>query len=239
MTNTTRRTAAVGLLFILGAAAVLLPNKKSSTEVVTVDEPTTASTVPTAAPSTTTTEVPETTTTVAPTTTAAPATTVVDTTTIPVTDPPTDPPTTPPPPPPTTKPALKTQEVAPVGAGDPAPAVRTAQGVCMTDDASCHPPDTPPRVAWPYCEEWHDTAAAVGWPESAGRVLSGIIWYESRCNPNAHNPSGATGLTQLLGWHCDPNCYDPAGNLAEALVLYRQEGGFCPAWRGDPAVGRC
>ena len=109
----------------------------------------------------------------------------------------------------------------------------------MTDDASCHPVDTPPRTPWPYCEEWHDTAAAVGWPESAGRVLSGIIWYESRCNPNAHNPSGATGLTQLLGWHCSPSCYDPAGNLAEALTLYQQEGGFCPAWRGDPAVGRC
>ena len=198
---------------------------------------------PTSEPETSTTQTPVTTSTTDPPTTAPTTTEVVTTTEPPTTVPPTDPPTTPPPPPPppatTAKAPLKAQEVAPVGAGDPAPAVRTAQGVCMTDDASCHPPDTPPRQAWPYCEEWHDTAAAVGWPESAGRVLSGIIWYESRCNPNAHNPSGATGLTQLLGWHCSPSCYDPAGNLAEALVLYRQEGGFCPAWRGDPAVGRC
>jgi hypothetical protein len=109
--------------------------------------------------------------------------------------------------------------------------------VCVTDDASCHPTDTPPRAVWRYCEQWHDLAAEVGWPEGQGPTLSYVMHRESSCDPNAYNRSGATGLMQLLGWHCDGGCRDPRGNLAEALVLW-QSSGWCP-WvlRGDPVTG--
>jgi len=108
----------------------------------------------------------------------------------------------------------------------------------MTDDSICHPPSSVYKT-WPYCEQWHQLAIDVGWPESQtnGYTLPYVMHRESSCDPNAYNRSGATGLMQLLGWHCDGGCRDPRGNLAEALVLW-QSSGWCP-WvlRGDPVTG--
>jgi hypothetical protein len=133
-------------------------------------------------------------------------------------------------------PPLLTQGLPPQA---PVMPVRVATGVCMTDEASCHPPTTPPRQTWRYCEEWHDTAAAIGWPESQGPTLSYVMHRESLCRAGARNRSGATGLMQLLGWSCPPNgCADGWSNLAEAYHLWEQQG-WCP-WvlRGDPVTGR-
>jgi hypothetical protein len=134
----------------------------------------------------------------------------------------------------------------------PAPAVRTATDVCVSDPAYCNPPPTtapPSSPSWARCGQWWDLARSVGWPEGALPTLDGVMWNESRCQPGAQGPTvcnsragchRALGLVQLLGWSCSPNgCLDPASNLAEALVIYNHEGGWCPAWTGDPAVGRC
>ena len=204
-------------------------------------------TEPTTAPPTTQTPV-TTSTTEAPTTTMAPTTTtttVVVTTTSTTEEPvaSTHPATTAAHAP-TTEPALHPADISGPVQDAPIPANRVAT-VCTTDEQYCNPPTTPPRQPWRFCEEWHELAAEVGWPESAGYMLSGVIYYESGCNPNAHNPSGATGLMQLLGKHCTPDLgcfmpsFDPATNLAQGLSLYRAEGGWRPAWCGDRAVGRC
>jgi hypothetical protein len=117
--------------------------------------------------------------------------------------------------------------------------VRTVHGCDAAAEPMCTKAAPPPRTPWPWCEEWHDTAAAVGWPESVGWTLAYVMHRESGCQPGAHNPSGATGLMQLLGWSCPPGgCRDPWSNLAKALELW-QGSGWCP-WvlRGDPVTGR-
>lgn len=124
----------------------------------------------------------------------------------------------------------------------PQPAVREAVNVCVADPATCNPPTTPPpppRQAWRYCEQWHDLAADVGWPESAGPTLSYVMHRESGCNPNAYNPSGATGLLQLLGWRCDGGCRNPRGNLKKGLELWQSSGWRPWCLNGDPVTGHC
>lgn len=117
-----------------------------------------------------------------------------------------------------------------------APAVRVATTVQVAEP----PPTLPPIPDWARCPDYWDVARAVGWPEDALPTLDGVMWHESRCQPNAHNRSGAAGMLQLMPmWWRGRDPYDPATNLAIGLDIYRHEGGWCPAWRGDPAVGRC
>jgi len=89
------------------------------------------------------------------------------------------------------------------------------------------------------CSQWYDTAMSAGWPMDQWDTIAYVMHRESGCDPHAHNPSGATGLMQLLGWRCPPGgCFDPWSNLHEAFVLWQQSG-WCP-WvlRGDPVTGR-
>lgn len=119
----------------------------------------------------------------------------------------------------------------------PSPAVRVV--TACTGDLLCTQPPPPPPPPWRWCEEWHEMASMVGWPESQGATLSYVMHRESGCQPGAYNPSGATGLLQLLGWSCPPNgCRDPWSNLSKGLDLW-QSSGWCP-WvlRGDPVTGR-
>lgn len=125
------------------------------------------------------------------------------------------------------------------------PASRVATE-CVTDADTCNPPITAPRAVWVHCEQWHDLAAYVGWPEQQGYVLQHVMWRESRCNPGAYNPTPcahsdhAKGLLQLCGWSCPPGgCYDPESNLRRGRELWESMG-----WRpwcipGDPVTGRC
>lgn len=123
-----------------------------------------------------------------------------------------------------------------------APAVHVETRCMAADPAVCDPPTTVPRETWAYCEEWHDLAAAVGWPESQGPTLAYVMHRESRCNPGAYNPTScgrgnhAIGLLQLCGWG-GAELYDPGRNLAKGLELW-QRSGWCP-WvlRGDPVTG--
>jgi hypothetical protein len=124
-----------------------------------------------------------------------------------------------------------------------APATRTTT-TCISDPDWCNPPPEPARAVWPHCEEWHDLAAAVGWPEEQGHILSHVLWRESRCNPDAYNRQScghgdhAIGLMQLCGWG-GGELYNPTVNLSKGLWLWERSG-----WRpwclpGDPVTGRC
>ena len=67
-----------------------------------------------------------------------------------------------------------------------------------------------------------------GW--DVGR-MSRIMYRESRCRPEVRNPSGATGLLQIMPAHCSwlPNCsvrllQDAAYNIRSAAALWRRQG---------------
>lgn len=68
------------------------------------------------------------------------------------------------------------------------------------------------------------------WPRDAEWAIS-IAWRESRCRPDAYNPSGASGLFQLLG-HQDlveavcpgGSVFDPVCNVKAAWALYSGSG---------------
>jgi hypothetical protein len=132
---------------------------------------------------------------------------------------------------------------------DPAPAMaaRTVHGCDAAAEVLCTQ-NPPPRPVWAYCEQWHDMAEAVGWPESQGGVLSYVLYRESKCQPGATGSlvcsngrcGRALGLTQLLGWSCPPNgCYDPWSNLSRAYQLWREQGWHPWCLRGDPVTGSC
>jgi hypothetical protein len=56
-----------------------------------------------------------------------------------------------------------------------------------------------------------------GGPPSLARIAAAIALAESGGNPNAHNPSGATGLWQILGQVVPGNLYNAAVNAANAV----------------------
>ena len=67
----------------------------------------------------------------------------------------------------------------------------------------------------------------VGWPIAELDEAMAIIWRESRCLPDAHNPrdpnGGSYGLFQINGFWCQPSRYHAAGYLARIGVTYCNE----------------
>lgn len=81
-----------------------------------------------------------------------------------------------------------------------------------------------PTVAGP-CHEWAATAEAVGWPRSEWPTVARVMRCESGCDPHAHNPSGASGLMQVMPfWWQGRDPYDPAVNLTMALEVHDRQG---------------
>jgi hypothetical protein len=65
-----------------------------------------------------------------------------------------------------------------------------------------------------------------GW--DVGR-MSRIMYRESRCQPWARNPSGASGLLQIMPMHCrwlpgPCDLFDPAYNVKAGAALWRKQG---------------
>jgi len=106
---------------------------------------------------------------------------------------------------------------------------------------------------WTPCQEWIPLAVEVGWPADRELLhrLGEIMWRESRCQPDAHNPNdpngGSYGLTQINGFWTKwlnesgvmdgqpQSFYDPAVNLSSALAIhvystYKNGNGWHP-WR--------
>lgn len=86
---------------------------------------------------------------------------------------------------------------------------------------------TGPCAEWVHLLEQYDPGWDIG-------HFQRIMWRESRCDPNAHNPSGATGLLQLMPFwaghlaHCDvhtrTDLYDPVKNICGAAHVYTVQG---------------
>ena len=111
---------------------------------------------------------------------------------------------------------------------------------------------TQPSAPKSLCEQVFDTAKAIGWPADQLGMLVAIAQRESRCQPDAFNPSdpngGSYGIMQINGFWCQPSRYWPNGylqayglltkctdlydretNLRSALAIYRYSNGW-RAW---------
>lgn len=80
------------------------------------------------------------------------------------------------------------------------------------------------------CAMWADTAFAAGFTTAHWPTVNRIMYRESRCDPGAYNPSGATGLMQIMPMWADDcggtrtDLYDPAFNLACARHILTVQG---------------
>ena len=138
-------------------------------------------------------------------------------------------------------------------ADDLAPAPITVwQGL---EPASPTPPTTvvtTPITQPDACQTVFDMARHVGWPEHALTQLIAVAYRESRCNPDAFNPTdpngGSAGVMQINYFWCKPSSYyangylqaygllrtcddlfDLEDNLRIALAIYRYSNGW-RAW---------
>ena len=79
----------------------------------------------------------------------------------------------------------------------------------------------PPEDA--RCPQWWHLAESVGWPVESLPYLDRVLHGESRCQPDVHygkDPNGGSyGLTQINGFWCRKNLYNPhpAGWLGARL----------------------
>jgi hypothetical protein len=55
-------------------------------------------------------------------------------------------------------------------------------------------------------------------------LMAAIALAESSGNPSAHNPSGASGLWQILGNPVPGNAFDPLTNARMAVAKYKSQG---------------
>ena len=138
-------------------------------------------------------------------------------------------------------------------ADDLAPAPITVwQGL---EPASPTPPTTvvtTPITQPDACQTVFNMARHVGWPEHELTQLVAIASRESRCNPDAFNPTdpngGSAGVMQINYFWCKPSSYyangylqaygllrtcndlfDLENNLRSALAIYRYSNGW-RAW---------
>lgn len=63
-----------------------------------------------------------------------------------------------------------------------------------------------------------------GGPQDMAPLMAAIAEAESAGNPNAHNPSGASGLWQILGLPFSGNVYNPLANAKMAVAKYKSQG---------------
>ena len=63
-----------------------------------------------------------------------------------------------------------------------------------------------------------------GGPKPLAPIMAAIAMAESGGNPSAQNPSGATGLWQILGNPFPGNALDPATNAQMAVAKYHSQG---------------
>jgi|GEM_PF-1373606 len=73
------------------------------------------------------------------------------------------------------------------------------------------------------CDMWIETAMVAGWQIDELPRLNYLMWRESRCDPDAHNPDdpmgGSNGLVQINQFWCKTTQYNPGGWLQIQGVL--------------------
>jgi hypothetical protein len=71
---------------------------------------------------------------------------------------------------------------------------------------------------------------SAGGPSSAAPQAAQIAECESGGNPQAYNPSGATGLWQILGQVVPGNLDDPFVNALNAVFKFHESGDTFAQW---------
>ncbi len=71
---------------------------------------------------------------------------------------------------------------------------------------------------------------SAGGPSWAAAHAASIAECESGGNVYAHNPSGATGLWQILGSVVGGNLYNPYANAANAVAKFKASGDTFAQW---------
>lgn len=103
----------------------------------------------------------------------------------------------------------------------------------LVPDLTNHSAVDAARSKWGRCGEWHDLAISVGWTEADWPMLSRVLYKESRCNFDSWNRAdpydGSMGLTQINTFWCLPTKYNPAGWLQKQGVLSECSQLFDPA----------
>jgi Transglycosylase SLT domain len=83
-------------------------------------------------------------------------------------------------------------------------------------------------IGWGQCPQWMGDALDAGWTNEQWGTLNWIMARESNCNPGAYNPSGASGLLQIMPMWIDDcgggSLFDPGFNLSCGLHVYHQQG---------------
>ena len=80
------------------------------------------------------------------------------------------------------------------------------------------------------CAQWIGNSRLAGFTDDQLPTLHRIMWLESRCDPNAYNPSGASGLVQVMSWWAracgitPAQLFDPTWNLVCARHVYETQG---------------
>jgi len=88
------------------------------------------------------------------------------------------------------------------------------------------------------CAQWLGTSRVAGWTDDLIPTLHALMWAESRCDPSAHSPSGASGLMQEMpAWAAacggtPAELFDPLFALRCALVILATQG--WQAWSTYP-----
>ena len=94
-------------------------------------------------------------------------------------------------------------------------------------------PGTGGRFSWGQLEQLWVRAGGRG---GAAAAMASIAIAESGGDPRARNPSGASGLWQILGLPFPGNPFDPMTNARMAVAKYNANG-FYP-WISDPVAAR-
>ena len=112
------------------------------------------------------------------------------------------------------------------GATASAPAERIGEQLQVAATPPPPPRPTPDGPSWARCPQWWSEARDSGWPEQQLPTLDRVMWCESRCDPNARNRSGASGLMQLmpLWWRGKGDPFNPSYNLTRALYVLDVQG---------------
>jgi len=107
------------------------------------------------------------------------------------------------------------EELAAIAQGEPEPTPTLTPPLTATPVPPTPRPAPPPP---PPAAGAADVLAIIGaypWPFDEAVAVARC---ESGLNPNARNPSGATGLFQIIGGN--PAMFDPAANAAAAYSKY-------------------
>lgn len=92
---------------------------------------------------------------------------------------------------------------------------------CTTDEllAAAYLARETPATAGIPCPQWVGTSRQAGFSDEQLRLVHTLMFRESRCDPTAYNPSGASGLMQIVrGWAATcggtkEDLFDPLFNL--------------------------